>query len=75
MSSPFAPGVGPLQPELYYSVTALHPDNDCPNSGQSYNVSPCYSNDGVNVSVVCGLCDAYMTITAAALLDPQPPVS
>ena len=61
-----------LDPELWYEVTARDNNPDCRNSGQTFDVNPFYSNDGVHYSVVCGVCGHDMEILTATLLDPQP---
>ena len=60
-----------FEPALWYSVVARHDAEDCANSGQEFEVNPCYSNGGT-VVIECGLCRRPMTIISATLLDPQP---
>lgn len=61
-------------PALWYAVTARDDNAECENSGQEFEVNPCYSNGG-KVVVECGLCRQPMALVTATLLDPQPEVS
>lgn len=63
-----------FEPAKWYDVTARDNNAECENSGQEFEVNPCYSNGGT-VVVECGLCRQPMTIVAAVLLEPQPEVS
>ncbi|MFD7922554.1 hypothetical protein ACFV3R_25420 [Streptomyces sp. NPDC059740] len=71
----------PLQPEqpitwepaMWYSATATCADTTCVNYNRLLDLPMLYSNDGVYVMVICGLCSHACTILAATLLDPQPP--
>lgn len=63
-----------FQPALWYAVTARDDNPECVNSGQEFEVNPCYSNGGT-VVIECGLCRTHMTLVSATLLTPQPQVS
>ena len=60
-----------FQPNLWYDVTAQDVTETCPNFGKTFEVNPCWSNNGT-VNIECGVCRQMMQITAATLLDPQP---
>lgn len=64
-----------FEPALYYDVTARDNNPDCRNYEQIFDINPFYSNDGVHVSVGCGVCGQRMEILTATLLDPQPQFS
>lgn len=62
-------------PSLYYAVTARDNNEDCRNTGQTFEAAEFYSNNGTNCYVTCGVCGQRMEILTAVLLDPQPEVS
>ncbi|WP_157876648.1 hypothetical protein [Streptomyces graminilatus] len=64
-----------FEPALWYAVTARDNNETCRNYEQTFPINPFYSNDGVHVSVQCGVCGQPMEILTAELLDPQPEVS
>jgi hypothetical protein len=59
-------------PALYYDVTVRDNNEACRNFGETFDVNPFYSNDGVHCYVQCGICSQLMEILTATLLDPQP---
>jgi len=64
-----------FNPATWYAITARDNNQECENSGQTFDVPLFYSNAGTNCFVTCGKCGKRMEILTASALDPQPEMS